>query len=312
VSEAPPPPVPPDLDVSALPGFMLNIHKLLASRLWGMSTGDEFKAAVALWAASWQQVPAGSLRNDERELQSHSRSGSRWKKVKAVAMHGFILCSDGLYYHPVVCADAIRANKARQQRRDAIAKRYDKDPKPDRATAVATAVGHPKHDPEPGRTTSNDTKRDESKKESPPSAADPVKEAFDAYNALAERIGLPVARKCEADRRGKIRRRLDEWNGLLGWAEALERLAASPHCCGSNDRGWRADLDFLLEPRSFTRLMEGRYDARKPAAKAPDALPLTGDGQRRARIRSYQRDGEWLSQWGPPPQPAELLEERVA
>jgi hypothetical protein len=39
--------------------------------------------------------------------------------------------------------------------------------------------------------------------------------------------------------------------------DALERSA---FCRGENDRGWRADFDFLLQPKSFTKLLEGAYD----------------------------------------------------
>lgn len=88
--------------------------------------------------------------------------------------------------------------------------------------------------------------------------------AFDAYNAVAARVGIPLAQKFDQTRRSKIRQRLKDCGGLSGWVAALEKLEASSHCTGSNDRGWRADLDFLLQSQSFTRLMEGRYDDRKP------------------------------------------------
>ncbi len=66
----PPPPVAPDCDVSKLDGFMLDTAKLLGSELWALSTGDEFKAAVALWCRAWHQVPAGSLPDDDTVLCS--------------------------------------------------------------------------------------------------------------------------------------------------------------------------------------------------------------------------------------------------
>jgi hypothetical protein len=47
---------------------------------------------------------------------------------------------------------------------------------------------------------------------------------------------------------------LDEWTRVF---DALERSA---FCRGENDRGWRADFDFLLQPKSFTKLLEGAYD----------------------------------------------------
>ena len=48
------------------------------------------------------------------------------------------------------------------------------------------------------------------------------------------------------------------------WAEACRRMASSAFCRGENDRGWRADLDFLCQPKSFNGLIEGKYDDRAP------------------------------------------------
>lgn len=101
-----------------------------------------------------------------------------------------------------------------------------------------------------------------------PREDDAVDEAFRLYNATADRAGLPLA-QVMTERRGKqLRRRLAECGGIEGWRVAMAKLAASPLCTGDNERGWRADLDFVLQPRSFTRLMEGFYDARAPVGRA--------------------------------------------
>ncbi len=105
----PPPLVPPDVDVRDLDGFMLNVERLMASELWALSTGVEFKAAVGLWCRSWKQLPAGSLPNDERILAAFSGAGRRWRQVRDMALRGFVLCSDGRLYHQVLCADVMRA-----------------------------------------------------------------------------------------------------------------------------------------------------------------------------------------------------------
>jgi hypothetical protein len=86
----------------------LKVVQIMQSETFALSTGDEFKAAFALWCASWQEVPAASLPNDDRMLDFLSRAKA-WKKVKAVAMRGWILCSDGRLYHTVLAACAIDA-----------------------------------------------------------------------------------------------------------------------------------------------------------------------------------------------------------
>ena len=103
-----------DIDIAGLDSFMLDIQRLFASELWALSTGDEFKAAISLWGRAWQQTPPGSLPNDERALAAFSGAGSRWKKVKTMAMRGFIECSDGRLYHQVLCKEVLKAAKGRE------------------------------------------------------------------------------------------------------------------------------------------------------------------------------------------------------
>lgn len=108
-------------------------------------------------------------------------------------------------------------------------------------------------------------------------------EAFDAYNAMAERAGLPKAQKFDQARKAKLRQRLKDCGGLSGWVVALEKLEASSHCRGANDRGWRADFDFLMQAQSFTRLMEGRYDDRKPQQPRHQQQSRVADDETRRR-----------------------------
>lgn len=102
--------------------------------------------------------------------------------------------------------------------------------------------------------------------------------AFDAYNDIADDLGLPKAQSLTSERRGKIRQRLNECGGLTGWLDALGKIRGSPFLCGDNGRGWKANLDFLLQKASFTRLMEGSYDRQKPQRPATSAKPTLRDG----------------------------------
>lgn len=103
-----------DQDVRDMDGFLLNVERLTASELAVLASGDEFKAAVLLWCRAWKQVPAGSLPDDDRILAAFSGAGAKWKKVKEVALRGFIKCSDGRLYHPVVC-DAVKYAWSKKQ-----------------------------------------------------------------------------------------------------------------------------------------------------------------------------------------------------
>lgn len=103
-------------------------------------------------------------------------------------------------------------------------------------------------------------------------------QAFDLYNRVAKRVGLPIAQAFNADRRRGITARLKECGGLRGWEFALEKLASNPALRGDNDTGWMMSLDDLCSPKKFTKLVEGGYDnwkpktSRKSAGDSPDAL----------------------------------------
>lgn len=120
----PDPLTPPDCDLRGLPFMPLDVVRLTDSDLFALSTGDEFKAALTLWCKSWLQVPAASLPTDDRILAHLSGAGSKWRKVKAIALRGFIQCDDGRLYHPVI---AEKANDAWERRGDWQEKQHNKN-----------------------------------------------------------------------------------------------------------------------------------------------------------------------------------------
>jgi hypothetical protein len=90
----------------------LDIQRLRDSDLAAESTPEECWAALLLWGAAWQQVPAASLPDNDRvlaNLAGYGRVVEAWLKVRAGALRNFILCSDGRLYHPVVAEKALTA-----------------------------------------------------------------------------------------------------------------------------------------------------------------------------------------------------------
>lgn len=96
--------------------------------------------------------------------------------------------------------------------------------------------------------------------------------AFEAWNATAARCGLAQAAKITPDRQRKIIARLRDY-GTDGWGRALANIERSSFLTGKNDRGWRADLDFLLQPASFSKVHDGTYGSGRHAGPAtPEAM----------------------------------------
>ena len=50
-------------------------------------------------------------------------------------------------------------------------------------------------------------------------------------------------------------------NDLEAIKEYFQKCADTPFLCGKNKDGWRANLDFLLDPDKCAHIMEGKYDA---------------------------------------------------
>ena len=113
MTHEPAPLTPADSDLRGYCFMPLDVVRLIDSDLFALSTGDEFKAAVALWCKAWLQVPAGSLPDDDRILAHLSSTGPAWRKLKTAALRGWIRCSDGRLYHRTV---AEKANEAWERR----------------------------------------------------------------------------------------------------------------------------------------------------------------------------------------------------
>ena len=119
----------------------------------------------------------------------------------------------------------------------------------------------------------------------PPSEnADECELAFQSWNILAHELGLAKAIKLSDGRRRQMKHRLKEAGGLEGWKAAIYKIRKSAFLMGQNDRGWKADLDFVLRESRFTKLIEGGYDnTNEPGAPADDELSES----------EYMADDEW-------------------
>lgn len=94
-------------------------------------------AGLLLWAAAWHQVPAGSLPDDEIVLARYAgyrHNLDAFRSLRSTSMHGFVLCSDGRWYHPVICDKALevwtRVQSQRRRTKNATAARTGKKPSP--------------------------------------------------------------------------------------------------------------------------------------------------------------------------------------
>ena len=91
-------------------------------------------------------------------------------------------------------------------------------------------------------------------------------ETPEAFQALWNAVTTPPIPKwlgMSKPRRAAALQRLRE-RPLAEWRRIIERVNASTFCRGENDRGWRADPEFILRPDSADKVLEGKYDRNTP------------------------------------------------
>lgn len=102
---------------------------------------------------------------------------------------------------------------------------------------------------------------------------DDTEAAFDAWNTMAAVAGLPLVQNRSETRKKHLRARLAECDGLEGWRAALDKVQASSFLTGAGDRGWKADFDFFVTAKQFTKIMEGGHDdGDRPQSETQAAL----------------------------------------
>jgi hypothetical protein len=128
----------------------------------------------------------------------------------------------------------------------------------------------------------------------------PAEQIVELYNSiLSDR--LPKAIKLDDSRKRSIAARwkemlkskayLDEESGLVWWTDFFRRVRLNPHWLGDNDRKWTASLNWLLDTKNFTKVLE--YRASTFMTKA------TREELNRAANRTIGVGEQWDA---PPPQ----------
>jgi hypothetical protein len=112
--------VPPEVDLQDFPFMPLHVARLRDSDLAAESSPEACWYAVLLWAASWHQLPAASLPANDAVLArlcGLGRDVRTFKRHRAAALRGFVLCDDGRLYHAVVAEQALASWDRKLQQR---------------------------------------------------------------------------------------------------------------------------------------------------------------------------------------------------
>ncbi|WP_244130847.1 YdaU family protein [Burkholderia pyrrocinia] len=108
MSDLPLPLTPADSELRNFREMPIDVPRLLGSDLVHDESPEACWSAMLLWCVSWHEVPAGSLPDNDEWLAKRAgywhkgKLDPTWHDVRAGALHGWIKCSDGRLYHPVV------------------------------------------------------------------------------------------------------------------------------------------------------------------------------------------------------------------
>lgn len=108
----PVPLVPPDLDLRRLPYMPLQIERLERSKAWLACKKHPELAyfMLNLWKRVWRECPVASIEDDPEVIADAAGADPEtWTRISEVVLRGWIKCSDGRLYHPVLAELALEA-----------------------------------------------------------------------------------------------------------------------------------------------------------------------------------------------------------
>jgi Protein of unknown function (DUF1376) len=276
--------VPPEVDLRDFAYMPLDVLRLRDSDLAAEATDAEFRAAVMLWCASWHQLPAASLPDNDAvltRLSGFGRDIDGWKSVRSGALRGWVKCDDGRLYHPVVAEKANEAwgHKQKQRARTAAARaaRLSHPPKTETTEDVTTPVTE-------NVTASKGTERNGTEEE----IINPNGLIVDAAASPTVDLNFERDRKRLAEDREKLRALGEQWNAFAGelrlprieeieagskreraaiariregrdFDRVFAKIRGSPFLRG--DKGSTpASFDWITNPTNYLKIVEGNYD----------------------------------------------------
>lgn len=224
-------------------------------------TTEQHGAYVLLLLDYWKNGPPP---NDDAVLAQIVRMPlAAWRKAKP-ALIGFFELRDGQLIQKRVERERVRALENIEKRRKAgKASANARAKQQQTANTCSTHVEPPlQQNGRPSPSPSCSSEQESSSIEDVSVGTDPPltkAEILEAWQTRMVPQGFPEIRKMTAQRERQLGARLRD-STMDDWQRAFAALERSAFCRGENDRGWRADFDFLLQPKSFTKLIEGAYD----------------------------------------------------
>jgi uncharacterized protein YdaU (DUF1376 family) len=217
-------------------------------------TTEEHGAYLLLMMAAWRQEDC-ALPDDDRKLaRIAGLSLRKWGVIKSTIMDFWTLENGRIFQGRLRKEHAYVVQKSESNRKNAASRWEAQRTENKQDGGMRSQCDGNAPPPPPIR-----------KKELQPKGCSASGDAltpqdvFESWNEMAPKFGLPVAKGLTPARKRHTLARLREYPAMEDWQRAFRHIADTPWLCGDNDRGWRADYDFLVQAKSFTKLVEGSY-----------------------------------------------------
>ena len=114
--------------------------------------------------------------------------------------------------------------------------------------------------------------RKETKKSDEDIPPAPHEEIKKLYNEICKSL-IPI-RSLSENRKEKIRTRWKQLDfNIDNFKKVFEIVENSSFCKGSNDRGWKADFDWIFKnDENIIKVLEGKYDSKKALDEEPKSM----------------------------------------
>jgi hypothetical protein len=325
---------PADCDLTDFAFMPLEVARLRGSDLASTESPEACWAALMLWSASWHNVPAASLSDDERVLAKaagYGRDVKAWRKVSAAALRGFQKASDGLLYHPVVAVKALEAWIEKLAQRmsggEGNAKRwgteFDKSAVVDAAIVAVRMLKalDPKSKTLVKKFVMGLPKASGSDAAPIPPGVPPAVPVGSQEKGMEEKEKGTIISNIELDApraksaRAVLAERIAAALGVPDFGSlppnVSGNLMAEVESMIAQSCDWLADIAPALarkpdgkwpgSPTYWTRIALSNRDrrAQSPAKIAPAKPAVLHPNEREKRIRAWLRNREWASGWGP-------------
>jgi len=100
-------------------------------------------------------------------------------------------------------------------------------------------------------------------------------ESKEFFNLWSSKKNLPSIRSITPQRKQKLSAMMGEQLFADNWREIINKLSASSFATGSNDRQWKADIDWILKnSTNYVKVIEGKYDD-SPQGDTDSPKPFT-------------------------------------